>query len=755
MTGGVGESPIRHDAAGKVTGDATYPADRVPADALHAVVVFTDQPHARLVSLDVSAAEALEGVVTVVTSADVPVNEYGLTLFDQPVLIGLDHSGRSDVRCDISRWEADHLAVVVGETRAIAEAGAAVIVAEWELLPLVGDLADARTDRVLVHAETAPSNSYYEMAIRRGDLGAGWAAADVVIEGTYELPHQEHAFLQVESGTAWLDNEGRIAVECSGQWMHEDREQIAHALDVDDEQIRVIYATVGGAFGGKEDMSLQIVLALAARKVHALGSNRSVHMRWSREESIVGHHKRHRAVIEARLGATRDGKITAVEADVWLDAGAYNYTSNKVLGNAHLVVAGAYEVPNARIDSRAVYTHSVPGGAFRGFGGPQGAFVAETQMNKLAEALAMDPIELRRINMLREGSIGITQAPLPEMVGLPQVIEACAERAPTGGPFEPVEPFRSVASLAAPAGDDPSIVRGRGFAAGMKNVGFSFGFPERCEADIHYHGEPGDDRPTSVDVFHAGAEVGQGNHAAILQMTADAAGVDLSQVRGHFSDTATSGDAGSASASRLTFMAGNSVLGAAEEAEKAWRDGDRPAIGHFRYTPPPTETLDPVTGAGQPNFSYGYMAQSVDVTVDSATGHIRVDRVISVHDVGRAINPELVKGQIEGAVVQAHGYVMSENLVVTDGRIRNPRLSQYLIPGIGDVPTKVESVILELSDPVGPWGARGVAEMPYITYAPAVIAAVHDATGVWFDSFPLTPSRVLAGLRAAADSLAD
>jgi len=748
MTGGIGESPIRRDAGDKVTGEAAYPADRVPEASLHAVVVFTDQPHARLVSFDVAAAESVEGVVTVVTAADVPVNEYGLTMFDQPVLIGLDHTGRSDVRCDVSRWEADHLAVVVAESRIAAETGAAAVAAgaEWEPLPIVGELTSARTDRVLVHGETAPSNTYYEMAIRKGDIDAGWASADVVIEGSYELPHQEHAYLQVEAGTGWIDDEGRITVETSGQWTYEDREQIAHALDLPDDQVRVIYATIGGAFGGKEDMSLQIVLALAARKLGQLGIDRPVHCRWSREESIVGHHKRHRATIEARLGATRDGKITAVEADVWLDAGAYNYTSNKVLGNVHLLVAGAYEVPNARIDSRAVYTHSVPGGAFRGFGGPQGGFVAETQMNKLADALGIDPIELRRRNTLREGSIGITQEPLPAGVGLARVIEACAERAPTDGELEPVAPFRSVASLPPLAAGDASIVRGRGFAAGMKNVGFSFGFPERCEAEIHYHGEPSDDRPIAVDVFHGGAEVGQGNHAAILQMTADAAGVDLSQVRGHFSDTATSGDPGSASASRLTFMAGNSVLGAAEEAEKAWRDGQRPAIGTFRYTPPPTEMLDPVTGAGQPNFSYGYMAQVVDITVDTATGHIRVDRVVSVHDVGRAINPELVKGQIEGAVVQAHGYVLSENLVVADGRIGNPRLSQYLIPGIGDVPTKVESVILELSDPVGPWGARGVAEMPYITYAPAVIAAVHNATGVWFDSFPLTPSRVLAAL---------
>jgi CO/xanthine dehydrogenase Mo-binding subunit len=744
IRGGVGASEVRHDARDKVTGAAGYPADRRPPDALAAVVVFTNRPHARLVNLDCSAAEAVAGVVTVVTSADVPVNEYGLTMFDQPVLVGLEHTGRSDVRCDLSRWEADQLAVVVAETVDAATLGAAAIVSEWEELPLAADLDAARTDEVLVHAETSPSNDYYGLKIRRGDMDAGWSAADVVIEGTYDLPHQEHAYLQVEAASGWVDDAGRITVETSGQWTHEDREQIAHALGVGDDEVRVIYPAIGGAFGGKEDMSLQIVVALAVRKLRALGIDRPVHCRWSREESIVGHHKRHRARICARLGATSGGRITAVEADVWFDAGAYNYTTNKVLGNAHLLVAGAYEVPNARIDSHAVYTHSVPGGAFRGFGGPQGAFVAETQMNKLAVALGIDPIELRRINMLREGSIGITQTPMPEGVSLPEVIEACAERAPTDGPFVAV-PFNPVASLPA---DESSLVRGRGFAVGIKNVGFSFGFPERCEAEVRFHGEADDDHPREVEVFHAGAEVGQGNHAAILQMTADAAGVDIDRVRGHFSDTADAGDSGSASASRLTFMSGNSVLGAVEEAEKAWRDGERPAVGVFRYVPPPTEMLDSQTGAGVPNFAYGYMAQSVDVTVDTGTGHIRVDRVVSTHDVGRAINPALVKGQIEGAVVQAHGYVLSENLVVTDGRIRNPRLSQYLIPGIGDIPTEVDSVILECADPLGPWGARGMAEMPYLTYAPAVIAAVHDATGVWFDRFPLTPSIVLAALWA-------
>ena len=735
----VGTDPARVDAVDKVTGLALYPADRIPSNALHAVVVFTNQPHARLVSIDLTKTVASAGVVTVVTAADVPVNEYGLTLFDQPVFIGLDDTERSSVPCDVSLWEADHLVVVVAESLNEARRASELIDTEWEPLPMASDIASAKTDEVLVHPGSS-TNTYHTLQIRKGDTTQGMAAADVMIEGTYELPHQEHAYLQVEAATAWIDEQDRVTVETSGQWVHEDREQIAHALDVDEEEVRVRYAAIGGAFGGKEDMSLQIVMAVTAHKLSVLGINRPVHCGWSREESIVGHHKRHRATVTARLGATSEGLITAVEADVWLDAGAYNYTSNKVLGNLHLSVAGAYNVPNARIESRAVYTHSVPGGAFRGFGGPQGAFVAESQMNKLANKLGMDPMELRHRNALTDLSDGITQSGLPEGVGVTRVIDACVERVPPSQDLPKHPPFAPIASL--PAQTD-QLRQGRGYAVGMKNVGFSFGFPEACEADVVFHGDVDDERPSGVELFHSAAEVGQGVHTALTQMVADAVGLDFECVEGSFSDTSTGGDSGSASASRLTFMAGNSVLGAVEEAEKAWADGARPAAGHFRYKPPMTEALDPETGEGQPNFCYGYMAQAVELTVDVGTGHIRVDRVVSVHDVGRAIHPQMLRGQIEGAIAQAHGYTLSEQLVVENGRIQNPRLSQYLIPGIGDVPGHVDCVILEAADPLGPWGARGVSEMPYITYAPAVTAALHDATGVWINKFPLTPSVVL------------
>ncbi|MEZ5225310.1 MAG: xanthine dehydrogenase family protein [Acidimicrobiales bacterium] len=480
MTGsndtGMGHVVARLDAEDKTTGAAEYPGDRWPEGVAHAVIVFTDQPHARITKLDTAAAEAADGVLLVITAADVPVNEYGLTMADQPVLIGPVTSGRSAVPADVSRWEADQLAVVVADTAAQALAAAALIETEWEELPILADLDAALADGApMLHPENGQgSNAYYHLVVRKGDVAEAFARADVVVEGTYEFPYQEHAYLQPEAALAYVDDEGRPTVEIAGQWTHEDREQIAHALDLPDEAVRVIYPSIGGAFGGREDMSMQIVLALAAQRLWAKGIERPIRSQWSREESIVGHHKRHRGRVHARLAATKDGLILGVEADGYLDAGSYNYTSNKVLGNMHLTVAGPYEVPNARIDSYAVYTNAVPGGAFRGFGGPQGCFVSESQMNKLAEATGIDPVEIRRRNALGEGSIGITGTEMPPGVSIPEVIEACAEAASWEEPPKPVMPIASFASLPPTSG---SVRRGRGFACAYKNVGFSFGFP--------------------------------------------------------------------------------------------------------------------------------------------------------------------------------------------------------------------------------------------------------------------------------------
>jgi CO/xanthine dehydrogenase Mo-binding subunit len=735
----LGDRVPRIDAADKVTGTALYPADIKRADFLHAKVVFTDQPHARLLRLDVGHALAVPGVIDVVTSADVPVNEYGLVIADQPVLIGTEHTGRSKVDCTVSRWEADQLALVIAESIEAASAGAAAIISEWEPLAVLGDIDSALGTAVMLHPENGKdTNAFYHLRIRKGDIQAGWAQADVAVEGTYEVPYQEHAYLQPEAAVAYIDEAGRITIEIAGQWIHEDQEQVAHALDMEPDRIRIVYPAIGGAFGGREDMSLQIVMAIGAWKLQQRGIRRPLRSQWTREESIVGHHKRHRGRIHARLGATREGRIVAVEADCYLDAGGYNYTSNKVLGNLHLCVAGPYEVPNARIDSYAVYTNAVPTGAFRGFGAPQGALVAETQMNKLAGELGIDPVVLRLRNALRDGSIGITQVEMPPGVSLIAVIEAAASAAAQPLEAKALEPVATLPPALS------SVRQGRGFACAFKNVGFSFGFPERCEAYVELHGEDEIDR---VVLFHGGAEVGQGAHTALKQMAAEAIGVGLSRVETVYSDTVFTGDSGSASASRMTWMAGNAILGAAEEANKRWLEGDRPARGEFRFVPPPTEVLDPETGVGQPNFAYGYVAEAVDLTVDIDTGHIRVDRVICADDIGRVINRMLVEGQVEGAVVQAHGYALTEDLQVKDARIVNPRLSGYLIPGIDDIPTQVQTILLEVPDPRGPWGARGMAEMPLIPYAAAVVAALHDATGVWFHQIPLTPPRVVEELR--------
>ena len=734
----------RVDARDKVTGDALYPGDLTPPDLLHGRVLFSGQPHARMLSMDTRAAEALPGVVAVLTAKDVPVNEYGLILPDQPVLVGL---GSSNPHADVSLWEGDHVAVVVAETEAIAARACGLIRIEWEQRPLVTDVREAMKDELVLHPWHG-SNILKHYKIRKGDMAAGWNEADVIVEGEYHLPHQEHAFLQPEAGVGRIDEEGRVTVEIGGQWTHEDQEQVAHALGLPVDRVRIIYPAIGGAFGGREDMSLQIVLGLAAMRLNERGIHRPVRIIWSREESIVGHHKRHEAWVKTKWGATRDGKLTAVEAELILDSGSYAYTSTKVLGNANLMVTGPYEIPNAHVDSYCVTTNNIPGGAFRGFGGPQGAFAAECQMNKLAELLEIDPVELRLRNVLREGSLLTTQTPIPAGVSMAEVIEAAAAESDWGTTRDTSRPMADVFARRSPFQSLPtntdSIRRGRGFACAFKNVGFSFGAPEKCEAIIELHGGKEIER---VVLRHAGAEVGQGAHTAFKQMAAAATGVPVEAVELVMSDTASSGNSGSVSASRMTFMAGNSIRQAADEALSKWADEDRPAIAHATYRPPPTQPYDPETGYSMPNFSYGYVAEVVDLAVDIETGFIHVERVVCADDVGKIINRTNVEGQVEGAVVQAFGYALMENLVVRDGRVTNPYLSQYLIPGIKDIPDRVDSVLVEVPDPIGPWGARGMAEMPFMPLAPAVVAALHDATGVWFDEIPLLPWKVVKGLR--------
>jgi CO/xanthine dehydrogenase Mo-binding subunit len=733
----IGQSVPRLDARGKVTGETLFPGDINKTNQAYMKILFAGRPHAVIRSLDVGAAEALPGVIAVFTARDVPVNEYGLVMPDQPVLCG---PGSTKPFADHVRFVGDQVALVVAESEPIAAAALKLIRVDYEDLPVVTDIVAAMDPRSTLLHPDKDSNVFCHYRIRRGDIERGFRESSVVVEGEYRTPAQEHAFLQPEAGLAYVDVDGRVVVHVAGQWTHEDREQIAHALAMPEDQIRVIYPAIGGAFGGREDMSVQIVLALAAWRLHQRGTPRPVKIVWSREESILGHHKRHPFLIRAKWGASSEGKLLAADIEVLQDGGAYAYTSTKVLGNATLMCTGPYAIPNVRVDAYSIYTNHIPGGAFRGFGGPQAAFSAEGQLNKLAEKLGLDPVEIRARNVLQEGELLSVGTPLPRGVTIGKVVEAAAERA---GWRRTQKGWGPPAAKALGAPENPDLRRGIGFACAYKNVGFSFGAPEASTATVELHGRAEVER---VVVYHAGADVGQGAHTVMAQMAAEAAGVPFEKVEVVASDTARTGNSGSASASRMTFMSGNSIRGAVEAALVKWRQEERPAVATFTYRPPATTPFDPQTGKSEPNFAYGYVAEAATVEVDMQTGHVRLLNVVCANDVGHAVNPRLVQGQIEGGVVQAAGYTILEDFIQDGGKVKTAHLSTYLIPTILDVPERIESVILEYPDPIGPWGARGMAEMPFLPLAPAIAAAVRMATGVWMDEFPLTPQRVLKAL---------
>ena len=731
--GRIGHSQTRLDARGKVTGETNYPGDIDIEGQLWMKLRFSDRAHARIRSIDTRPALDVPGVHAVLTAEDVPVNEYGLVTKDQPVLCG---PGSSIPGADIARSYMDCIAVIVAEDEEVATRSAQEVQIDYEDLPAIFDPERAMAPgQPQLHADQA-RNILSHYTIRDGDMERGWERAEVIVEGKYHTGMQEHAYLQPEAGLSYIDEQGRVTVCVAGQWIHEDLWQICHALDLPEDQVRVVYPAVGGAFGGREDMSIQIVLALAAYKLR-----KPIKTIWSREESILYHHKRHAFSIRMKWGATQNGELVAAEAVLIEDAGAYNYTSSKVLANATVCATGPYSIPNVHTEAYAVLTNNVPCGAFRGFGAPQALFAAEIQMNKLAAALGMNPIALREKNVLREGSKHPVGSVMPAGVSLPEVITECAKASyweETGAQEWREKEKRTNGKV------NSALRRGRGFACGYKNIGFSLGYPEECWATVELHGGSQIERAV---VRQAGAEVGQGAHTIFKQMAAEAIGISPEFLEMSYHDTAETQNSGSASASRLTFMAGNAILGAAERALAAWQDEERPAIATYQFQPPRTTPIQTETGLSKPNITYGYVAQAVEVEIDIETGLIRLVEVFCANDVGRAMNLNLIEGQIEGGVVQAQGYALMENLVSSAGMIQNPLLSTYLIPTVADIPEKVHSIILEYPDPLGPWGARGMAEMPMIPLAPAIVAALHEATGVWFDEIPLTPDRVVARLR--------
>ncbi len=730
----VGQSIQRIDAADKVSGRALYSGDYNLPSQLYMKVLFARRPHAIVKSIDTIAAEKSAGVVAVFTAKHVPNNEFGLGMKDQPVLCG---PGSNKAYGDHVRYAGDKVALIVAESEKQAEIAGKLIHVEYEDLPIVSTIEEAmKPDATLVHPDHG-SNVCVNYRIRKGDVDKAFAAADVIVEDEYRTPVQEHAYLQPEAGISYMDEEGRVTVVVGGQWTHEDREQVAHALNLEEDRVRIIYPAIGGAFGGREDMSVQVILGLATLRLHERGIDRPVKIIWSRDESMFGHHKRHPFIIKAKWGATKEGKIVAAQMELFADGGAYYSTTPKVLGNATLLSTGPYSIPNVKVDTFGVYTNNITSGAFRGFGGPQGAFAAEGQMNKLAEKLNLDPVEFRMRNLIHDGETLSVGTPLPPGVTIDKVAERCALEAGW---------TKTDSGWQRPAkknDDKKPVEKGLGFAVGYKNVGFSFGYQENCWAAIELSGE------TTIEkaiLRQSAAEVGQGAHTVMIQMAAQALNLPVDKIELAAADTAITESAGSVSASRMTFMSGNAIIGAAKEALRRWEAEERPAIGEYTYLAPKTTPFDPETGKSEPNFAYGYVAEAVETEVDVETGEVHVTKVVCTDDVGKAVNPQQVIGQIEGAIVQANGYGTLENFIEKDGIALTTKMSTYLIPTVLDIPDEIDSVLIENADPRGPFGVRGMGEMPYLPYVAALAASVKDATGIWFNEFPLTAERVWSKL---------
>jgi len=727
----VGQSVPKKDAASKVRGSRKFPQDFNMEDQLHAKVVWSEYPHARVVKIDISEAEALPGVVKVITAEDVPVNEYGIIIPDQPVLVG---------EGDKVRWLGDRIAIVVAESEDTARKAGRLVQVEYEPLPVVSDPREAmKPGAPLVHDERGDTNVFRHIKIRKGDWAKGLAEADVVVESYYVTPYVEHVYMQPDAGIGYIDDHGRVTVISAAQWAGHDIPQIAQMLDLPQDQVRIIVPAVGGAFGGREDMHVQHLLALCAYLLR-----RPVKMVFDGSEVMTRTGKRHPYYVKYRTGATSDGKLTGVEVEIIAESGAHASTSVPVLEAGTSFAAGPYVVPNAKVDAYAVYTNNAVTMAMRGFGTTQSAFIYEMQMSKLADALDMDPVELRMKNLFQDGSIGLTGHEMPEGVGIK---EALRQAALAGGWKE--EDGRWIRPDLGP----PSVAhkrRGLAVACGLKNVGYSFGSDDKATVGVQLALDHSGDIER-VTVLTAACDVGMGAQTALAQMAAEALGVGYNQVRVSLVDTAKAPDSGSCSASRLVWIAGNALVRACQEALQK-RDqilmaetGETFVAAEHEFrglSVRQTTPYDAETGMCVPHFSYGYTSQIALVEVDTETGETEVLKFWAVQDVGKAVNPEMVRGQAAGGVHMGVGYALTEEYIQQEGVAKTRHLSDYYIPTVMDMPQEFTSVTVEVPDPTGPFGAKGVGEMTTLPTAPAIISAIHDAVGVWIDEFPATAERV-------------
>jgi CO/xanthine dehydrogenase Mo-binding subunit len=712
VSGTVGESPARPDGRQKVTGEFAYSSDLWLDDMLWGATLRSPHPSARITGIDITAALKLPGVHAVLTHEDVPGRAtFGLEFADQPVLA-----------IDRVRYQGEAVALVAADHPETARRAAALINVDYRVLPPVTDARTAlEPGTPLVHPG---GNLVRHVPIRRGDPAA---TADVVVAGEYQVGMQDQAFLGPESGLAVPAEDGGVDLYVATQWLHVDRGQIAASLGLPEDKVRITLSGVGGAFGAREDLSMQIHACLLARY-----TGKPVKIVYGRAESFFGHVHRHPASLRYEHGATADGKLVYVKADIVLDGGAYASSSTAVAANAATLGVGPYDVSNVVMDSWAVYTNNPPCGAMRGFGAVQACFAYESQMDKLAAALGMHPVELRARNAISEGSAMPTGQLVDSAAPVAELLRLVKER-PLPGPAG-ADP-RSLPGGVSNTTRGEGVARGVGYAVSIKNVCYSEGFDDYATARVRLELVNGE---RVAQVHTAAAEVGQGLVTVLAQIARTE--LDVARVVILPADTSI-GSAGSTSASRQTYMTGGAVRAACQQLrEEAGKNG-LPAEATVTWRHRATHPLDAETGQGDAHVQYAFAAHRAVVDVDTELGLVKVVEIATAQDVGKAMNPQAVEGQIHGGIAQGLGLAVMEEIQVTDGAVRNPSFTDYLIPTILDMPP-VKLDVLELADPHAPYGLRGVGEPPAISSTPAVVAAIRAATGRDLTRVPVRPEHI-------------
>src|SRR5438067_2412403 len=750
----VGRALVRHDAVEKVAGRIRYAADFGVPGMLEATLKRADLPHARLLRVDTSAAEAVPGVVSILTAKDVPENTVWVDVPGQTFQVGA-LKARANVLADgVVRYHGEPIAIVAAETMDAALAAVELIDVDYEELPVVDDSEAALEEGAqLVHDE---GNLLASWQLHEGDVDAAIAGAHAVVEQSYETQFVDHAYLEPEAGVAWLDAGDVITVRAATQVIEHFRD-LARILHVPDNRVRVIAPYVGGGFGGKEDMTVEPFLALVAQH-----TRRPVKMVWSRSESLLAREKRHPMKLRYRTACDADGRLVAQDIVIVADGGAYALLSALVLLYATTCAQGPYACPNVRVDARVAYTNHTPTSAMRGFGGMQVALGYEGQMDLLAAKLALDPLEVRRRNFVARGDTLAVGQTLDTHVALPELAERVEDAL---GP----KPAPSVAGRRV----------GRGVACNLQPYGRCVWLNDWASAWVGF------ELDGTLVVRIGVPDIGGGQASSLVQLAGEVLGVDPGDVVIHIGDSALTPLTGTTTATRQLYMSGNAVVQAALEL----REQLRPLAAELLETEPDDvqfadggvcsggrhlpfrDLLDTAAkrevswhrlsifrapggeawrsdaswrGRVFPDFTYG--CHAVDLEVDPETGHVEVLRYVAAHDVGRAINPQSVEGQIEGGVVMGLGFALSERVVYDDGVNLTGTFAQYLIPTAVESP-EIEPVVLESGEGLGPFSARGIGEPPVGAVAPAVASALADALGRRITVLPFTPERVVGACR--------